>query len=284
MSDLFNFQPKPHHFAVMGNPVNHSKSPIIHSQFAQQCSVKLEYGRIQVDIGGFEQAVSHFQAHDGAGLNITVPFKVEAWQLCQKPGHRLSERARIAQSVNTLKFESDGSIFGDNTDGIGMVRDIQKNIGLSIEGKTVLVIGAGGAVRGVLGPLLDCQPSAVTIANRTSSKAYELAEQFDNSPLIPTSLEKTDPRGYDFIINGSAASLHNALPGISANSIHDKTVVYDMMYASQPTLFMKWALSHGAAGAFDGLGMLVEQAAESFFIWHDKQPDTSWVISALKKQ
>ncbi|NKB63023.1 MAG: shikimate dehydrogenase [Gammaproteobacteria bacterium] len=283
MSDLFDFKPKPKNFAVMGNPVDHSKSPTIHSFFAQQCGVDLEYGRIQVDVGGFEQAVSHFQAHDGAGLNITVPFKVEAWQLCQKTNNQLSKRAQLAQSVNTLKFERDGSIFGDNTDGFGMIHDIQHNIGCILRNQKVLIVGAGGAVRGVLGPLIECQPQSVTIANRTPSKAHELAEQFANPLILATGLEKTDPEGYDLIVNGSSASLHNALPGIDVSCIRSSTLVYDMMYASQPTLFMKWALSHGAAGVFDGLGMLVEQAAESFFIWHNKRPDSCSVIEALKK-
>ncbi|NKB76129.1 MAG: shikimate dehydrogenase [Gammaproteobacteria bacterium] len=284
MSDLFDFKPQSKSYAVMGNPISHSKSPTIHSLFAQQCDISLQYDRVQVDIGGFEQAVSHFQAHDGAGLNITVPFKVDAWQLCEKPNNRLSSRAYLAQSVNTLKFESDGSIYGDNTDGFGMVHDIQHNIGYSLSNKNVLIIGAGGAVRGVLGPLLECLPRSVTIANRTSSKAHELAEQFDNPLLTPTSLTKTNPDGYDLIINGSAASLSNELPGIESHCVHSETVIYDMMYASQPTLFMKWSLSHGAIRAFDGLGMLVEQAAEAFFVWHNQRPDTKSVIELLRKR
>ena len=282
MSDLFDFSAKPSDFAVMGNPVAHSRSPQIHQLFADQCDVNLNYSRIQVDHGGFAQAVSHFQAHGGAGLNITVPFKMEAWQLCDGHPNTLSDRARLAQSVNTLKFSPDGSIFGDNTDGKGLVSDLQENLAFSIRAKQILIVGAGGAVRGVVGPILDCAPDRVTIANRTVEKAHQLAAHFDQN-VDACSLNATCTNGYDLIINGTSSSLNDTLPGIPDHSVKANTVVYDMMYAAQPTIFMKWARALGARDAWDGLGMLVEQAAESFYIWHGKRPHGGTVIEALRK-
>jgi len=284
MSELFDFKASSKNYAVMGNPVKHSRSPQIHSLFAQQCQIDLEYDLIQVDVGGFDQAVSHFMAHGGSGLNITIPFKVEAWQLCNKKPNRTSIRAIRAESVNTLKFEEDGSIFGDNTDGIGIVRDIENNIGYSIKGSRILIIGAGGAVRGILGPLLDKQPRQVTITNRTIEKARQLVQHFNNTTVISCGLDKKDDAEYDLIINGSATTdLDRTLPAVHQDCIRSDTVVYDMRYGQQPTVFMKWALVHGAQSAYDGLGMLVEQAAESFFLWHNQMPDSLPVIKALRQ-
>ena len=283
MSDLFDFSPQAADFGVMGNPVSHSRSPQIHHQFGEQCGISLNYSRIQVDPGGFEQAVSHFQAHGGAGLNITVPFKLEAWQLCNNHPNQLSDRARLAQSVNTLKFQSDGAVFGDNTDGIGLVRDLQNNIALALEHKKILIIGAGGAVRGVLGPILDCDPTQITIANRTVEKANRLCETF-GTKVNACGLSDTSPSGYDLVINGTSSSLQDTLPGVPDHAIHQGTTVYDMMYAPQPTIFMKWALDCGAQAAWDGLGMLVEQAAESFSIWHQQSPSSTPVIESLRNR
>ncbi len=282
LTDLFDFKARPTHFAVMGNPVKHSKSPQIHTLFAQQCGVRMDYDRIQVDTGGFEQAVSHFNAHGGAGLNITVPYKVEAWKLCQMTANTCSQRANTAEAVNTLKINPDGSVHGDNTDGMGWVNDLQNNIGFSLADKNILIIGAGGAVRGVLGPLLDQKPLAITVCNRTLSKAQALADQYGNS-VTAEHLQHEPAKSYDLIINGTAASLDNSLPGIRPQCIAEHTTVYDMMYGDQPTIFMSWALSVGSAGAFDGLGMLVEQAALSFEIWHDVRPSSAAVIEAIRK-
>ena len=289
MTDLFDFKPKPSAFAVMGNPVAHSKSPQIHQMFAQQSGIDLTYDRIHVDVGGFEQAVSHFCAHGGAGLNITVPYKIEAWHLCQHTHNSLSSRAKLAEAVNTIRVEKSGALFGDNTDGIGLISDIQRNLSFSISGKAVLVIGAGGAVRGILSPLLECNPASVTIANRTVGKASQLVDVFsrifnsDNTALQSATIDQSGTRNYDLIINGTASSLNQTLPGISESCIHSNTLVYDMMYSSQPTIFMQWALSHGARQAHDGLGMLVQQAAASFEIWHQYQPETMPVINAIRK-
>ena len=283
----------------MGNPVEHSQSPRIHQLFARQVGVTLTYERIQVDRGGFAQAVSHFAAHGGGGLNVTLPFKVEAWRLCAQPGNRLSARAREAEAVNTLLIERGGgggrerhnaALLGDNTDGIGMLRDIEHNLGLALGGARVLVLGAGGAVRGVVGALAERAPAALTIANRTANKAKEMAARLaggdgggDISGCGYERLAAEESGGYDLIINGTSASLGGELPPIDARCINEGSVVYDMMYGAQPTLFMRWAMQHGAARVSDGLGMLVEQAAESFYLWHHRRPDTAAVIRALRQ-
>ncbi len=290
MTDLFDFKAKPSNYGVMGNPVKHSKSPEIHSLFADQCNVPMKYDRIQVDVGGFDQAVSHFSAHGGAGLNITVPYKVEAWKMCKSNQNTISRRADLAEAVNTLKFGQDGSVSGENTDGAGLVSDLEKNIGLELANQRILVIGAGGAVRGILGPLLDRVPTGITIANRTVIKASTLVDRFSSKiEMNPTTLVKScslsdiPEQPYDLVINGTAASLEGSLPGINPACLGPDSTVYDMMYSLQPTVFMSWALSCGAGRAHDGLGMLVEQAAESFFIWHGQRPQTGPVIQALRE-
>ncbi len=289
MTDLFDFQPESSAFAVIGNPVAHSLSPLIHGLFARQFRILLSYDRIQVDTGGFEQAVSHFCAHGGAGLNITIPYKVEAWKMCGQGKHSLSTRADLARAVNTLSIEKSGKIHGDNTDGAGLVTDLQKNLGVSLHHKNLLVIGAGGAVRGVLGPLLECRPASISVVNRTFAKACDLVEAFSTTVdssrtlLASSRFEDCVRQRFDLIINGTAASLAGTLPGISGACIDSGTIVYDMVYGSCPTVFMKWALSEGADQAHDGLGMLVEQAAESFYAWHCKAPDTEPVIQAIRK-
>ncbi len=285
MKDLFDFRPQVREFAVMGNPIAHSLSPTIHELFGQQLGIDLIYRRIQVDPGGFNQAVSHFQAHGGAGLNITVPFKGEAWKLCAWLGNRLSERAAVAESVNTVKFLDDASIEGDNTDGMGIVRDIETNLGFAIRHRRILMVGAGGAVRGILGPILGCLPSSVHIVNRTASSAQSLVDRFrrlGGAEVTGGALQYT--RGpYDLLINGTSAGLDDDLPGIDPGCIGADTLAYDLMYGAKSTRFMQWALEHGAAQASDGLGMLVEQAAESFYIWHGTQPQTTPVIDQLRK-
>ncbi len=282
MADLFDFKTRRTDFAVMGNPVQHSRSPDIHRQFARQCGMTLEYGKIQVDPGGFSQAVSHFHANGGAGLNITVPYKEEAWKLCCKTGNRLSARADTAQAVNTLRFEPDDTVFGDNTDGLGLVRDIQDNLGLCLSGTSILILGAGGAVKGILEPLLDCRPEQLCLSNRTSGRATDLAGRYGGQ-VIALGLEETGQRTYDLIVNGTSSGLAGARPAIPDSCIHSGTLAYDLMYGPQPTAFMKWALDCGARAACDGLGMLVEQAAESFFIWHNTYPDTEPVIRQIRK-
>lgn len=284
MSELFDFNAPRNQYAVMGNPVAHSRSPQIHTLFAEQCGIRIQYDRIQVDSGGFKQAVSHFAAHDGAGLNVTVPFKVEAWDLCQRVPNRLSGRAVLAEAVNTLKFAPGTGVFGDNTDGVGLVKDLTGNLNIVLEGRRVLMVGAGGAVRGVLGPLLECQPASLHIVNRTASKASLLAERFNDAGFHTVSgsglHDSNEP--YDVVINGTAASLGGEVPDIDPSCIRKGGAAYDMMYGAAPTMFMRWAADAGATQVADGLGMLVEQAAESFRLWHDKSPDSRAVITTIR--
>ncbi|MFT7661282.1 MAG: shikimate dehydrogenase [Gammaproteobacteria bacterium] len=280
MQDPFDFAPKVPKFTVIGNPIAHSKSPQIHQMFARQFSMHIEYNTTLGESGGFNQAAQHFKASGGQGLNVTVPFKLDAFALCDQ----LSQRAELAGAVNTLWFSDDGKIQGDNTDGIGMLRDITQNIGFDVAGKNVLVIGAGGAVRGVLEPLLEAMPASLTVANRTEGKAIELAELFEGvGTIISSSLKALEGSQFDLVINGTAASLSGELPEIPKGLCKNQALAYDMMYAAQPTIFMKWALADGAAQASDGLGMLVEQAAEAFSIWNKQFPDTKPVIEALRQ-
>ena len=283
MSDLFDFEREPDEYAVMGNPISHSKSPAIHTAFAEQTRQSIRYRAIQVDPGGFEQAVGHFFAAGGKGLNVTVPFKQDAWRLA----NNLSERARVAGAVNTLKPEDDGKLFGDNTDGIGLVRDLENNLGIEITGKKILLLGAGGAARGVLLPLLDEKPASLAIANRTASKADELVEQFKaqhntGEILSGTGFAELSKQPFDIVVNATSASLEGNLPDIPADCIANASIVYDMMYGKNPTPFLMWATKMGAQQTSDGLGMLVEQAAESFFIWRNVKPDTQDVIKKIR--
>ncbi len=266
-------------YAVMGNPVSHSKSPLIHSLFAEQCGIALEYRVIHVDAGRFESAVRQFSAIGGKGLNITVPFKMEAWQQAD----RRSTRAELAGAVNTLKFLDSGKIYGENTDGAGMIQDITVNLSKTVKQASVLVIGAGGAVRGVLGPLLEAEPAIVHIANRTVAKAHELAAVFSGlGPCTASGLDEIRSASYDIVINGTAASLQGDVPDLSASIFADGALAYDMMYGSEPTAFLVWADENGATHCSDGLGMLVEQAAESFEVWHGVRPQTAAVIQQLR--
>ncbi len=267
-------------YAVMGNPVSHSKSPLIHSLFAEQCGIELEYRAIHVNEGSFEAAVRQFRVIGGKGLNITVPFKLEAWQLAD----RRSKRAELAGAVNTLKFLDSGKIYGENTDGQGMLQDIVVNLGKAVKQAKVLVVGAGGAVRGVLGPLLEAEPAIVHIANRTAAKAHELAAVFSGfGPCTASGLGDIRSAAYDIVINGTAASLQGNVPDLPGSIFADGALAYDMMYGSEPTTFLVWADNAGAAHCSDGLGMLVEQAAESFVVWHGVRPQTEAVIQQLRQ-
>jgi shikimate dehydrogenase len=281
MSDIFDFGKQVDDYAVMGNPVTHSKSPRIHALFAEQTGQSVNYTAIQVDLGGFDQAVGNFAANGGKGLNITVPFKQEAWQLVDER----SDRAERAGAVNTIKFEN-GKLFGDNTDGIGLVNDLKVNNQVVLKGKRILLMGAGGAARGVLLPLLVEQPSALVIVNRTATRAIELAEQYsDLGNISGCGYEKlVDEAPFDVIINATAASLKGELPPLPDNIVAEGACCYDMMYGTEPTTFMQWAREHDADKVLDGLGMLVEQAAESFVIWRGARPNTHVVIELLRKE
>lgn len=266
-------------YAVMGNPIAHSKSPRIHTLFAAQSGLEIEYSAILVEPGNFANAVADFLAQGGRGLNITVPFKQEAWALAG----RRSGRAERAGAVNTLVLESSGKHFGDNTDGAGLVRDLMHNHGAVLAGKRLLLVGAGGAARGVIEPLLDEKPGLLVIANRTPEKAVALARSFcDLGRTEGTGLDIPDGQDFDIIINATAASLAGDVPALPPGVVSAGSWCYDMMYADQPTAFMNWADKLGAYRVMDGLGMLVEQAAESFYLWHGVRPDTAPVIRALR--
>ena len=267
-------------YAVFGNPINHSKSPAIHRQFAEQTVQDMHYTKQLVNEGEFAQAAEAFFAQGGKGLNITVPFKLDAYQFAQK----LTPRAERAGAVNTLAKTSDGSILGDNTDGIGMIHDMH-NLDWDIEGKRVLILGAGGAVRGILQPLLEENPAQVVIANRTLAKAEELVKSFhDLGDMKAKSFDQLENETFDMVINGTSASLQGDLPPLPDDLLAPGACCYDMMYGSEPTVFLRWAQEHGAAQVADGLGMLVGQAAEAFYVWRQIRPEVVPVISALRRQ
>ncbi|SET31398.1 shikimate dehydrogenase [Marinobacter segnicrescens] len=268
-------------YAVVGNPISHSKSPRIHSLFAAQTGEAVEYTAIQAPLEEFAETVREFFAKGGKGLNVTVPFKEQAWSLAD----RRSERAEKAGAANTLYQDEQGRLVADNTDGVGLVTDLKVNAGVSLSGGRVLVLGAGGAVRGVLGPLLAENPGELVVANRTVIKADGLVSLF-RPQAVATELSAcgfeaaTDP--FDVIINGTSASLQGDLPPVPAGVISPETVVYDMMYAAGDTPFNAWARGQGAGKVLDGLGMLVEQAAESFRVWRGVKPETAPVIEELR--
>jgi len=266
-------------YAVMGNPIAHSKSPVIHRLFAEQTNQPMEYTAILVELGGFAVAANSFAGHGGKGLNVTVPFKQDAWEFVSVR----SPRATRAGAVNVINFRSDGGIYGDNTDGVGLVRDLARNLGVHLAGKNVLVLGAGGAVRGVLEPLLSEHPAKVVIANRTLEKAVELAGVFESlGEVAACPLDRlASLPAFDLVINGTAASLQGQTLDLPGSIVRD-AVCYDMMYGKAPTSFMAWATLQGAAAVHDGLGMLVEQAAESFYIWRGVRPRSQPVIQALR--
>lgn len=265
-------------YAVIGNPIEHSKSPLIHAAFATQTGEALEYSRLLGNPDGFAADVRQFFSHGGRGLNVTVPFKEEAWQLADE----LSHRANIAKAVNTLILLSDGRIRGDNTDGVGLIRDLMANHGFPLRGSHILLLGAGGASRGVIRPLLDEKPSSLVVANRTASKAVTLASELGESREIEgCGLDELAGRQFDLIINATAAGLKGSVPAIPDTLLTASGWTYDMMYGNEPTAFVRWGLEHGAAQSLDGRGMLIEQAAESFFLWRGVMPDTAPVIQAL---
>jgi shikimate dehydrogenase len=264
-------------YAVIGNPIAHSKSPEIHTQFAIQTGQNLQYERLLAPLDEFAATVRSFVAQGGRGLNVTVPFKLEAHALATV----LTERARAAGAVNTLRFAG-GMIEGDNTDGVGLVRDIVNNAVCPIAGKKVLLLGAGGAARGVVLPILQEQPAELVIANRTPSKAVELVQQFSTASA---NLRASDFAAlalpFDIVINATSASLGSDMPAISDAVFAKSALAYDMMYGKEPPLFMQFATQSGAV-ARDGLGMLVEQAAESFFFWRGVRPDTASVLTRMR--
>ena len=266
-------------YAVIGNPISHSQSPLIHGEFAKQTGQNLSYDRLFAPLGEFAQVVNTFVAQGGKGLNITLPFKGEAFDLAQV----LTPHAQTAAAVNTLMFK-DGMIYGDNTDGVGLVDDIVHNLDVTLAGKRVLVLGAGGAVRGVLLPLLEENPAQITVANRTVEKAEALAAQFaDYGHIEGVGYPALAGRQFDVVINATSTSLHDELPPIPHGIFAPDRLAYVMVYSAGLTPFLKRAQAEKAAILADGLGMLVEQAAESFLIWRGVKPETRRVMGLLRE-
>ena len=265
-------------YAVFGNPIDHSMSPRIHAQFARETGQDLSYEAILAPLDGFGACVTQFRQGDGLGANITVPFKEQAYALCTQR----STRAELAGAVNTIKFEAH-TIWGDNTDGAGLVADLTRNLGVTLAGTRILLLGAGGAARGVIGPLLDSAPAQLVIANRTASRAHALAAHFStHSKQSVTGSGLDELTGnFDLIINATSASLAGELPALPATLFTPDLLAYDMMYGQTLTPFLQLAQQHGARIA-DGLGMLVEQAAEAFYVWRGVRPDTQAVIAGLR--
>jgi shikimate dehydrogenase len=269
------------HYAVLGNPVAHSQSPFIHAEFARATGQAMDYTRVLCAMDGFAQAVRDFAAAGGKGCNVTVPFKFETIPLARQ----VTPRARLAQAANVLRFDPDGWL-ADNTDGIGLVRDLQGNAGFALAGARVLLVGAGGAAAGVLGPLLEAGPAQLQLVNRTPDKAAALAQRHAalararGVDLSAGALDRAD-RGFDLVLNGSASSLAGAAVPVADTVLRPGTLAVDLMYGSAAEPFLRWAGAHGAAGR-DGLGMLVEQAAEAFFLWRGVRPATAEVLRRLR--
>jgi len=267
----------PDQYAVIGNPVAHSQSPLIHAEFARQTGQDLVYGRLLAPRDAFAATANAFRAGGGRGLNVTLPFKGEAFRYAAF----LSERASAAQAVNTLKFER-GVIFGDNTDGVGLVGDLTRNLAFAVNGQRVLLLGAGGAARGVVGPLLEQQPAQFVLANRTLDKAQHLALSFGGA-LEAGTYAALAGRQFDLVINATSASLAGELPPLPPGVFARGALAYDMMYGKGETPFLAFARGAGAALLADGLGMLVEQAAESFLVWRGVRPDSASVLQQLRQ-
>jgi shikimate dehydrogenase len=266
-------------YAVVGNPIAHSKSPRIHAEFARQTGQVLDYGRILCDSEHFAETVRAFFAGGGRGLNVTVPFKEAAWRLADER----SPRAEVAGAVNTLIALPGARLRGDNTDGAGLVRDLADNHGFAFAGRRVLLLGAGGAARGVLRPLLETGLTELTIANRTAYKARDLAMLAAGlGPVMGCGLDELAGTRFDLIINATSAGLGDEVPSIPDDCLTPGGWTYDMLYGDAPTPFCRWGEGHGAARALDGLGMLVEQAAESFRLWRGVSPQTAPVIALLR--
>ncbi|QEK95223.1 shikimate dehydrogenase [Achromobacter insolitus] len=272
-------------YAVIGNPIAHSRSPQIHAMFAEQTGKPLRYDRLLTPVDGFAEAVAAFVAEGGLGLNVTVPFKLDAYALA---AGRLSSRARLAGAVNTLSWR-DGAWHGCNTDGVGLVSDLLR-LGLRLTGASVLLVGAGGAARGVLQPLAEAGCARIHIVNRTAAKAEALAASWRDSGVSPQTAvtggslaDAALAGGWNLVINATASGLQDAAPDLPPGLYAPGAAAYDMMYGAQPTAFMKQAEADGAALTADGLGMLVGQAAESFYIWHGVRPDPAPVLAALRE-
>lgn len=270
-------------YAVIGNPVTHSRSPAIHAAFAAQLGQTIDYQALPAPLDGFADTVRAFATSGARGCNVTVPFKFEAAALCA----RVSARAQLAEAVNTLRFDADGW-FGDNTDGVGLMRDIEVNAAVPITGLRVLLLGAGGAAAGVLGPLLQARPRAVLVANRTAERADELAARHrdvanDHGVELRACALAAVDAAYDVVINATASSLGKADVPVVSSVLRRGGLAVDLMYGAASAPFIAWAEQHGAVGR-DGLGMLVEQAAEAYALWRGTRPQTAPILAALRRE
>jgi len=267
-------------YAVIGNPIGHSKSPLIHSEFARQTGQDMEYGRLLGNLEDFCAEVHRFFGSGGCGMNVTVPFKEEAWRISSAR----SPEAESAGAVNTLRLGQGGELRGDNTDGVGLLRDLTENNGFELVGMRVLLLGAGGAARGVLRPLLEGGPAELVVANRTAAKAAALAAASrGHGPLRGSGLDALAGGRFDLIINATSAGLAGKVPSLPDDCLAPHGWTYDMLYGEGHTPFCRWGAAHGADRTLDGLGMLVEQAAESFFLWRGVRPVTGPVIALLRR-
>jgi shikimate dehydrogenase len=276
---------EPDQYVVIGNPIKHSKSPQIHTMFAQQAGISIEYKKLLCPIGEFSKVVSEFFTSGGRGANVTIPFKLEAYKFSTLR----SSRVEHAQAANTL-INNDGVITAENTDGIGLVRDIIQNLEYPISDKSVLIVGAGGATRGVLLPILDERPKAITVINRTQAKADRLIKTIETKAndlsvdIASGGLLDFNDGQFDIVINATSSSLSDEAFPLSTNLLSTKALAYDMMYGKEKTSFTRWAVQAKAYKTVDGLGMLVEQAAESFFLWCGARPDTNAVMETLRSE
>jgi shikimate dehydrogenase len=268
----------PDRYGLMGHPIEHSWSPFIHGLFAKQTGQNLSYRLFDVLPEKFRSSALEFFTHGGRGLNITVPHKQAAAELV----NRLTPRAQLASAVNTIRIDERNELLGDNTDGAGLLKDLTTNLRIELASRQILILGAGGATRGVLGPLLEARPAAIVIANRTAQRATDLAAEFAHlGPVSARAFEDLESMAFDLIINATAASLHGEVPLVPSRIIDKHTICYDMAYGKGDTSFTYWAREHNASRAFKGWGMLVEQAAESFLLWRGVRPDTRSILEAL---
>ena len=268
-------------YAVFGQPISHSKSPRIHQLFAEQTGQCLHYSALEVPAEQFTDAVTSFFANGGKGLNCTVPLKELAWAYAGLK----TERAQRAKAVNTLALQEDGSILGDNTDGIGLVTDLIGNHAINLSGRRILILGAGGASRGIISPLLAEAPESIVIANRTIAKAQQLVGEFsEQGKLSACGFNELNTQSFDLIINATSSSLTDELPPLAKDLLANQGSCYDLAYSNKATVFVRWGLEHNALKSVDGLGMLVEQAAEAFYIWRGVRPITAPIIDLLNTE
>lgn len=266
-------------YCVVGNPIAHSKSPLIHEQFAKTCERNIQYEKVLVEKGQFIESLSDMFSNDLKGANVTLPFKEEAFKLC----NTISDRAKAAGAVNTIINKGKDGLLGDNTDGVGLVRDLIHNHGIALDNRKILVVGAGGATRGILKPVLEESPELVIIANRTHEKARDLAYAFKKYGSIDCcTFQDLQQHSFDLILNASSGSLNGDVPPIPTSSMDSDCIFYDLMYSNEATAFLLWGHELGLTQLYDGLGMLVEQAAESFYLWEGIRPDTEATIKMLR--